>query len=423
MTLPIKIAVIGGGITGLAAAHRLGELPAPSGRKLQATLFEASHRCGGLFGSERIGDYLIERGADSFITNKPAALNLCRRLGLAERLISTDPRYRRSLILYRGRPVVTPEGFQLLTTPKVGPILATPLLSLEGKLRLAMERFIPARRSADDESLADFVRRRCGEEALERIIQPLVGGIYTSDPERLSMRATLPRFVEMERRYGSLTRGLRRASREAGEDAEASGARYGLFASLQGGLQELLDALEQRVAAQARLRRSLSVTALRHTLARADADGETARRWELETSDGAREQFDGVIVALSGPAAGRLLAPVDAEIGDWLAKMEFASSAIVVTGHALADISHPMDAFGLVIPHRERRRILAVSFLSRKFEGRAPEGKIILRTFVGGAMQPEEYERTDDEILSTVREELEGIAERMHAELTARPGG
>jgi oxygen-dependent protoporphyrinogen oxidase len=395
----IRIAVVGAGISGLAAAHHLIELSRERNRPVCVTVFEASARPGGLFGSEKVGDYLIERGADSFITNKPAAIDLCRRLGLEDRCISTNARYRQSLILHRGLPVPTPDGFHLLAPAQLWPIITTPLLSWRGKARLAAELFIPRNTSSDDESLADFTRRRLGAEVLDRIVQPLVGGIYTSDPERLSLQATLPRFVELERKYGSLIRGLRKSAAQKANDA-ASGARYGLFVSLRNGMQELIDCLKERIATDASIRQQTPVQTIEFERA-PHQDG-----WRLRLANGSYEMFDGVVLALPAHVTARLLTGVHAGIASALAQFESASSAIVLTGHALSDIDHPLEAFGLVIPHCERRRILATSFLSRKFDGRAPEGKVVLRTFVGGAMQPEEYEQSDELMTKTVLQEL-----------------
>lgn len=404
--VPLRLGVIGGGMTGLAAAHRAIERCQELNIPLQLVLFESSSRLGGVFGSEVIGDYLIERGADSFITNKPAGINLCRRLGLEDQLISTNPQFRRSLILFRGRPVPTPEGFHLLAPAKLGPMLATPLLSWRGKLRLLRERYVARRRSTGDESLASFVRRRLGNEMLERIVQPMVGGIYTSDPEQLSLQATLPRFLEMERKYGSLWRGMKQQHDPACSSHDpqaASGARYGLFVSLKNGMQQLIDTLEQRIVAQTQRRSGPCVVALKQVVS------PVAHIWQVKTADGRSQEFDGLILALPAHASAKLLQPVDAKCAAQLQTIGSASSAIVVTGHALAEIQHPLDAFGLVIPHCEQRRILAISFLSRKFAGRAPAGKVVLRTFVGGAMQPEELEQSDDALIETVLSELQSI--------------
>lgn len=389
-------------MTGLAAAHRLGELAASRGVCLETTLYEAAAKTGGVFGTREIDGFRVELGADSFITNKPWGLELCRRLGLEDSLIATDATYRRSLVLSRGTPLGVPDGFQLLTPVRIGPILKSPLFSPLGKLRMAAELCIPARQDDSDESLADFARRRFGKEALERIIQPMVGGIYTSDPERLSMRATMERFVAMEREHGSVIRGMRaeQARQPDARDPGASGARYGLFASLKTGMHELQDRLVERIADQGT---SVSREARVTRLAR---DG--AGRW-MVTASGRDQTFDAVIVALPAWEAASLLTDVAPALAADLGAIEYASTAIVVSGHALSDIAHPLDAFGLVIPAREKRRILAVSFTSRKFADRAPAGCVQLRTFVGGAMQPELLAQSDEDIVRMVREELADI--------------
>jgi len=403
-----RIAIVGGGLSGLAAAHRIGELFTAQNRPLDLTLFEAGPRTGGIMGTRQIGEYLVETGADSFITNKPWAVDLCRRLGIQDRLIPTDETYRRSLVLRRGKPVPVPEGFMLLSPAKVGPVLTSPVFSPWGKLRLAWEYFVPRRPQddPDDESLAAFVRRRFGREALDRLIQPLVGGIYTSDPERLSLRATMPRFLDMERDFRSLIRASRK---QRGQNTDAtfsgSGARYGLFVTPAGGISELLDHLRDKVAEFGTIRSDTAV----QSLAPQSAESGASSAWRITLSDGSTESFDGVIPAMRSWQAARLLDPLDVPLSELLAGIEYASTAIVVSGHKLDDIRNPLNAFGLVVPIIENRRILAVSFASRKFAGRAPDGRVILRTFIGGAMQPELLTHSDEELLEIVREELSDI--------------
>lgn len=394
-----RIAVIGGGLTGLAAAHRLQELAAAEGRTCDVTLFEASPRLGGLVGTIERDGYLIDTGADSFITNKPGAIGLCQRLGLEDQLQKTDPRYRGALVVRRGRPVPVPEGFQLLSPAALWPVLTSPILSPWGKLRLVCERFIPPRAASDDESLASFVRRRFGQEALDRLIQPLVGGIYTSDPETLSLAATLPRFVEMERRHGSLIRASRQRSKVASEDdSTSSGARYGLFVGLRRGMQQLVDAVAQRVAHSTTLRLASDVQSLRPA-------GSLERGYELSV-DGEKIPFDGVIVTVPPRRAVPLLRELDAPLSASLEQIPAASSAIVITGHSLQDIRHPLETFGVVVPYTERRRVLAISCSSRKFPNRAPDGRMLLRTFVGGAMQQSLCDQDDASLVELVRDEL-----------------
>jgi oxygen-dependent protoporphyrinogen oxidase len=434
----LRVAVIGGGVSGLAAAHRLIELSARAPQAVDVTLFEASGRVGGLFGTREIGDYRVETGADSFITNKPWAVDLCRRLGLDGRLIGTSAAYRKSFILCRGRPVETPIGFELMVPRNLRAVLASPLLSVRGKLAMAAEAFVPPRRDASDESLASFARRRFGQEVLERLIQPLISGIYTADPEKLSMEATLPRFRQMEREHGSLLKAVwreRQRSRErrrsngapgtetnAQDSGPASGARYGLFATPRRGMSELLDALKVRVSTGGHLRLQTRVTRIQpgdpgYTLTTQSTNATSGEAGEAAAGEApltppptergpARESFDGVIVAVPAYRAAELVRTWAAELAGQLEAIEYASSAIVVTGHRLADVAHPLDGSGLVVPSVENRPVLAVSFLSRKFPDRAPEDRVILRSFVGGAMRPELLARTDEDLITLVRDEL-----------------
>ena len=405
-----RIAVIGGGLSGLAAAHRLIELTGKSA-SVETTLFEASPRLGGIVGTLQIGDYLVDTGADSFLTNKPGAVGLCKRLGLEHRLVATNPRYRGAHVLYDGRPVRVPDGFQLVSPSAVWPMVTTPLLSPWGKLRMLMECLIPRGHFAD-ESLAHFVRRRLGREALDRLVQPLVGGIYTSDPEKLSMAATIPRFLEMEAEYGSLIRAAfaqkKRDKQTAAKasDTTSSGARYGLFAALAGGMEELAAALRSKVEAGCRVRKETPVVSI-HTTNNAAINGQTGYRISLKNAPD--EDFDAVIVATTAHQASKMLSGLNATMASELQGIEYASSAIVVSAHKLSNVRHPLNSFGLVVPHCERRRILATSFSSRKFPVRAPADAVLMRTFVGGAMQPELYDLDDDQLKQLVSEELRDI--------------
>lgn len=391
-----RVAIVGAGLTGLSTAHRLCSLD-PG---LDVTLFEAADRSGGLIETVRRDGFLIERGADSFITNKPAAVELCRELGLEEQLIPTNNRYRGALVLRNGKPVPVPAGFSLLTPSRLGPIFRSPLFSLRGKLRIAAEQFVRRSKNHEEESLAQFVCRRFGTEAFERLVQPMVGGIYTADPAKLSLAATLPRFIDMEREHGSLINATKQqAAADANADQHASGARYGLFATFQNGMQQLFDELQKQVASQA---------AIRFGTAIASVGPMAGGGWELRTAD-TTQQFDAVVLSTSTHVAARLLAEAKPTLSARLQEIEYASTAVVVTAHRLQDIEYPCNAFGLVIPAVENRNILAVSFSSRKFPGRAPDDHILLRTFVGGATQPQLLERSDDELVDLVREELSAI--------------
>lgn len=415
---PFRVAIIGGGISGMTAALRLGELAEEAGTKgLEIHVFEAAPQLGGLVASEQIGDYLIERGADSFITNKPAGVNLCRKLGLEADLIGTDEKNRRSLILSRGKPIETPAGLNLIAPGSAWSILKTPILSLKGKLRVLCEPFIQRRPEYGDESLGSFTRRRLGQEMLDRIVQPMVGGIYTADPEKLSLQATLPRFLEMERKYGSLFEATQAGDELlGGADKTTSGARYGMFVSLRNGMSQLIQALESRVrsVAQVHCQAQVQEISLRQTPSSGDAATSAQAPkcrivWTDAKGTSQQTEFSAVILATPAHEMSRVLKSANPEAATALAQIEYASSAIIITGHDTSGIDHPLNAFGLVIPAIEKRKILSVSFLNRKFPTRAPARKAILRTFIGGALQPEMMDLTDDQLIDTTLSELRSI--------------
>ena len=231
----MKVAVVGGGIAGLAAAHRACELARERGLDLELTLLEARDRLGGTIETERADGFLVEAGPDSFISEKPWALALCRRLGIEDRLVGTDGRYRRTFVWHRGRLHPLPDGFQLLAPTQLTPFITSSLFSWPGKLRMALDLVLPRGTPGGDETLGAFVRRRLGREALERVAQPLVAGIYTADPDELSLGATMPRFLELERRERSVILALWRASRRA-PMAGTSGASWSLFVTFAGGM-------------------------------------------------------------------------------------------------------------------------------------------------------------------------------------------
>ena len=407
---PKRIAVIGGGASGLAAAHRLIELSIDGTTKFDVTLFESSDAPGGVAATRQIGDYLVETGPDMFITNQPAAVNLCQRMGLSDELIPTETEHRGSLVLRKGKPVRVPEGFMLISPARVWPVLTSRIFSPLGKLRMGLEYLLPRKKDQTDETLAGFVKRRFGSEAFDRLIQPLVGGIYTSDPEKLSLQATLPRFLEMEQKHRSLIIASRKQA--AAQESDGSGARYGLFTAPRNGISVLFNRLMDVVREQAVVRLGEAVTAV---------SKQKTGRFAVTSQSGATDYFDGIVVALPAFHAAKILEPCIThrdetsltepiqEITRLLNEIEYSSAAVVVSGHRLTDIEHPLDAFGLVVPAIENRKVLAISFTSRKFPGRAPEGRILLRTFVGGAMQPEMLDQSDDEITKTVHAELKSI--------------
>ncbi len=403
-----RVGVVGGGISGLSAAHRLLELGEETARPIEVTLFERQQRLGGMVGTERVEGYLLERGGDMFVTDKPWAVELAERLELGSRIIGTEARYRRSLVVHEGRPTSVPPGFMLMAPARIGSMLRTPILSWGGKLRMGLDLVLP-RGSADDETVADFVTRRFGRQVLDRLVQPLVGGIYTADPEKLSLRATLPRFLEMEAEHRSLYLGARaRARTAARQPATAqsdSGARYGMFVSFEDGMAELMNALEHKLREGARVKTATDVLRLSRG---AEEDWCLHYRAEDEGEE-VEERFDALILAVPTYAAAALLGELTPQLSSQLGAIEYASSIVVASGHRLEDIEHPLQAFGMVVPIVEKRGVLAVSFSSRKFPGRAPEGRVLLRSFVGGALQPQLCELDDAAVEQLVTDELRAL--------------
>jgi oxygen-dependent protoporphyrinogen oxidase len=394
----VKLVVVGGGISGLAAAHRAVEVARERGRPLDLVLLEAAERLGGTIQTEHRDGFLVECGPDSFLSEKPWALELCRRLGLEPRLLRTDDRFRRTYVVFGGRLHPLPDGFQLLAPARLGPLAASRLFSWPGKLRMALDLVLP--RGADpDESLGSFVRRRLGREALERVAQPLVAGIYTADPDELSLAATMPRFLEMERRERSVILALRRAARQAPDLREGvSGARWSLFVTLAEGMEELIRALATRLPPGA-VRLKEAVTGVAR-----EGSG-----WRIATAGGAAVDADAVILAPASHQAARLLRYVDPGLAHLLDGIPHASSAIVTLAYRRRDIGHPLDGFGFVVPQIERRPIIAGSFSSVKYPGRAPADHVLLRVFMGGALNEGALAVDDEALAATARREVAGL--------------
>ena len=393
------IIVIGGGISGLAAAHRLTELSRTGSTAYRVTLLEASDRLGGVIATEHADNLLLELGPDSYITDKPAALRLCERLGLADRLIAPQQGGLKLYTVHRGALEPLPEGFLLMAPTRVGSVLQSPVFSWSGKLRMALEPLIPRRSHDGDESLASFVRRRLGREVLERVAQPLIGGIYASDPEALSLAATMPRFPDMERNHRSVIVGSRRAQRRRAQAADETGARWSLFVSIDGGMEVLVRRIEEALGP--------GVARLGETVRELSWNPD-ARRWRVDTGHSSVEG-DAVICTLPAFAAGHALTTLDPELARELKAIPFSSTATVNLAYRRSDIAHPLDGYGFVVPHVEHRKIMACTFSSVKYAGRAPEDIALLRCFAGGALQPDLLDQPDELLEAQVREDLEAL--------------
>ena len=389
-----RVVIIGGGITGLAAAYRLTELDS----SLDIALLEASHRLGGVLHTVRQDGFCVECSADNFITTVPWGLDFCRRIGFEDQLVGTDETHRRAFVVHRGRLQPIPDGFLIMAPSRMGPMLRTPILSLRGKLRLLREYFVRAKTDQSDESLASFATRRLGRETYERLVQPLVGGIYTADPEKLSLQATLPRFAQMEREYGSLIGAALRQSAAGGKDQTNSGARYSMFVAPRHGMSHLIESIAARLPSS-----SIRCNASVERLLRKPDGG-----WEVWLAGNTPQSLEADAVIVTTPAyrTARLLEDVDGDLAAHLQRIPHAPCAIVSLGFRREQIGHPLDGFGFVCPLVERRQILSASFSSVKYPGRAPAGCELFRVFMGGACQAELVDLPDARLRSIAIKEL-----------------
>ncbi|MBI5507096.1 MAG: protoporphyrinogen oxidase [Deltaproteobacteria bacterium] len=397
--------MVGAGIAGLAAAYRLDRLASQRGLDLELIVLESGPRAGGVIESSRRDDCLLELGPDSIITEKPWARALCEEIGLGERIIGTSPNCRQSFVALGNKLHPIPEGFYMMAPSRLTPFVLTRLFSPAGKARMALDLLLPRRTDGADESLGDFVRRRLGREALERAAQPMVGGVYTADPDKLSLRATMPRFLEMERKHRSLIVAMAATRRRAmgssaggAAEGSAAGPRYSLFISLDKGLSVLPERLCELLPAGA-----LRTGAMVERIERSEVPG--TARWVVQTL-GERIEADAVCLATPAHASARIVESVAPELARSLNSIEYASSATVNLVYRRADIAHALDGFGFVVPAVERRTLLACTFSSIKYAGRAPSGKVLIRAFVGGALFPEACEMSDEAMTAGIRKDL-----------------
>jgi oxygen-dependent protoporphyrinogen oxidase len=405
----MRIAIIGGGIAGLAAAYELEKARASA----SYTLFEACPRLGGSLASEIVGGAVLERGPDSFLTEKPAAAELCRELGLGAELLSSNDAARKTYIVVRNRLVPLPDGLMFLVPTKLVPTAFTRLFSFSTKARMALELLHPPRRKVrGDETVAALVARHFGPEVVDRLADPLLSGIYGGDAAELSARAVLPRLVEMESRYGSLTRGMLAAHRKMRDRAKTPSKTQNdgaVFTALRGGMQQLVDALAVRLD-PASVRLATPVSAL----------AKTAGGWSIEAG-GATERYDAVLMASPAWAAGVLLCPVDPALGDALDSIPYSSSITVNLIYDESRIGRLPEGFGFLVPAAEGRAMLACTFVHRKFLGRTPPGKAVFRAFLGGVRNEALLTESDGALVAIVRRELSGILGAKTLSLAVEP--
>jgi oxygen-dependent protoporphyrinogen oxidase len=408
------VLIVGGGITGLALAHRLSMLARNGGASARTiTLVEARAAVGGNIRTERRDGFVIEGGPDSFVAAKPEATALCRELGLGDRLIGTTKENRQAFVAKKGRLHPLPEGVVLTIPTRVLPLVKTPLLSWRGKLRMALDLAVP-RGAVDDESLGAFIRRRLGDEALTELAEPLLGGIYAGDVDRLSVRSTFPQLVGYEERHRSLIRGalaMRRAAAARASGKEAPSA----FATLRGGMSELVTALERRLRdAGVQLRLGTRVASVAREGARFMA------RLEGDSGELGSIAADEVVFTSPAYASASALRSLDAELAQALDQTPYVSTGTISLAFERDAIAHPLNGVGIILSKREKRRILAATFSSSKWAERAPSGHALLRVFVGGHHQPDALSQTDEALIALAQDELGSLLQIRSAPLFAR---
>ena len=392
---PETVTIIGGGISGLATAWKLKQI-SPTTR---VTILESSDRLGGVLQTERIQDYLVETSADMFTSQPAAALELCRDLGMEDQLLTTATPKHKAYVGMKEKVVPVPEGFSLMVPAKAQAIRDWPLLSETGKQRLLDETGVAAKQydSADsDEDFQSFAIRRFGQEAFDVLIQPLVSGIYSADPKKLSMNATMKRFVDMEREHGSLIKAV--SERASSSDANASGARYNLFRTPQFGFSSLVDRLVESLRGfdAIEIKTSADVQSVQQT---------PSGKWSAKLESGDLESDAIIITAPAQPAAALLsnFEPLSSELSGIVS----TSCAVVAMGIDRSELPQDFKGFGIIYPHIDGGSMIAISFASNKYPDRAPDGKLLLRFFIGGALQEELVDRDDDTLVTLALDQFE----------------
>jgi oxygen-dependent protoporphyrinogen oxidase len=381
MTNPL---IIGGGISGLSTAYYL---------KGPSTIVESRPRLGGVIQTECVEGCVIEAGPDSFLSAKPAALDLIRELGLADDVIGSNDHIRVTFVKKNGRLVPLPDGLMMMVPTRILPMVTTPLLGWGTKIRMGMELLHAPKPHTEDQSVADFVREHYGQEAVDYLAEPLLSGIYGGDPRKLSVTAVLPRFVDLARQHGSLTRGVLASRAQASKSGAAPAP---LFRTLKSGLGTLIDAVTRAAKPE--------VIAQRAQTAERTAAGFRVRLdndW-IETRN--------LVVACEAHSASALLGSVDPRLAELLAAVGYSSSMTVALGWNAADFSRPPVGFGFLIPKKERRRLVACTWIGTKFPNRVPEGRIVARCFVGGADDAAALDESDASVIDQVTRELREIA-------------
>lgn len=388
-----QVVVVGGGIAGLTAAYRLGRQLLPG----EVALVEAGDYLGGKLLTLHQDGFLIEAGPDSFLSAKTAILTLCRELGLEAELIGPLQANPRTLILHHGRLIPLPDGLSGLVPTRLSPMLTTPLLSPFGKLRMLLEPFIPPYRGNGDQTVADFAARRLGREAYERLVEPLMSGVFAGDGNRLSLDAAFPQLRWLEQKYGSLARGTLVSRRSRKSNGAGTERRLPAFMAFQDGMGRLAEVLASRLQ-PVEVRLNTSVAAFYR-----DA---SAGIFHLQLSDGQMLNARAVVLATPADTSARLLAPMSIPLSTALAAISYVSTATVSLAYRREEVTVPLRGHGYIVPRAEHRDVTAVTWVSNKFAGRAPHEYVLVRAFLGRAGQEGILEKDDAGLIQAVRDEL-----------------
>jgi oxygen-dependent protoporphyrinogen oxidase len=390
------VAIIGAGVSGLAAATAI-QRAKEAGADVEFTLFERGERLGGVMVTEHLDGCLIEAGPDSFLSEKTYGADFCKTFGLGDQIIGSNDAERITYIVVNNRLIAMPDGLMFMVPTKILPTVTTSLFTWGTKIKMGLEFFSKPPVTNGDETVGDLVRRHYGQEVVERLADPLLSGVYGGDADSLSVQAVLPRFADMEKKYGSLSRGMLAARKKMAEMTKKAGPNYKprpLFSSLKNGMQQLVDAVAEYLPKE-RIHQGVSVDSVSHSNS----------GWTVVV-DGAEQSFDGLIIATPAHAAGKLLAPVDGALAGELCAVSYSSSVTVAATYNRSDLAHMPPGFGFLVPKTENRRVRALTFVHNKFPHRAPAEKGIVRVFLGGLTDQGVLELSDEEILQTVRREL-----------------